>query len=121
MGLLQFAFQEPKSEPEIKKFAVEKYGAKFVMMSKICVNGSRQHPVFSFLTAQPGCEGVIAWNFKGKCEIAVCSNASVQVSMESMLTLCVLAVLISRDGKTVQRFSKKTSELEDDIAELCGP
>lgn len=64
---MQFGYQEPKGEAEIKKF-VEKYGVKFMMMSKISVNGPERHPVYQYLTAQPGCEGNMMWNFRSKCE-----------------------------------------------------
>mmetsp|Transcript_9760 Transcript_9760/g.22625 ORF Transcript_9760/g.22625 Transcript_9760/m.22625 type:complete len:113 (+) Transcript_9760:207-545(+) len=89
----QFGYQEPKGEAEIKKF-VEKYGVKFMMMSKISVNGPERHPVYQYLTAQPGCEGNMMWNFRSK-------------------------FLVSKDGQTVTRFEKKTLELEAEIQNLC--
>ena len=45
----QFMGQEPGSEEEIKKFATEKYGAKFVLFGKIHVNGPNTHDVYRYL------------------------------------------------------------------------
>mmetsp|Transcript_13907 Transcript_13907/g.28735 ORF Transcript_13907/g.28735 Transcript_13907/m.28735 type:complete len:113 (+) Transcript_13907:139-477(+) len=90
----QFGAQEPKSEAEIKKF-VDQYGVKFTMMSKICVNGPETHPVYTYLKAQPGCDGKIGWNFMSK-------------------------FLVSKDGNTAKRFQKKTMELVDEITQLIS-
>ena len=45
----QFMSQEPGTDEEIKKFAQEKYGAKFQLFSKIDVNGEDSHEVFRYL------------------------------------------------------------------------
>ena len=45
----QFRDQEPGTNEEIKKFATEKYGAKFPMFSKIEVNGENTHEVYRYL------------------------------------------------------------------------
>mmetsp|Transcript_24790 Transcript_24790/g.49517 ORF Transcript_24790/g.49517 Transcript_24790/m.49517 type:complete len:114 (-) Transcript_24790:164-505(-) len=91
----QFGYQEPKTDAEIKKFAVEKYSAQFMLMSKIKVNGPQQHPVYTFLKAQPGCDGAIGWNFRTK-------------------------FLVSKDGSTVKRFEKKTADLAAEIEKLVS-
>jgi glutathione peroxidase len=45
----QFMSQEPGSNEEIKKFAQDKYGAKFQLFSKIEVNGSNTDEIFKYL------------------------------------------------------------------------
>jgi len=57
-------FQEPGTNEEIKQFA-SKYGVKFPMFDKICVNGSNAHPLYVWLKkAQGGTLGDdIKWNF----------------------------------------------------------
>ena len=45
----QFMNQEPKPNAEIKTMQLEKYGGKFLMMSKIEVNGKNTHPVYRWL------------------------------------------------------------------------
>jgi len=61
----QFGGQESKCDVDIKEFAKKK-GAQFTMMQKISVNGAEEHPVFSFLKGQPGCNGNLMWNFRTK-------------------------------------------------------
>ena len=45
----QFMSQEPGSNEDVKKFAQEKYGAKFQLFEKIDVNEPNTHEVFKFL------------------------------------------------------------------------
>ena len=44
----QFGGQEPQPEKDIKKFA-KSLQAKFIMFSKVEVNGAKADPVFKFL------------------------------------------------------------------------
>ena len=66
----QFMGQEPGTEEKIKKFATEKYGAKFQLFSKVNVNGPDTHEVYKFCRQNsplfdPKSEKVknIPWNF----------------------------------------------------------
>jgi len=82
--------QDPKSNKEIKEF-VGKMGVTFPMFSKIDVNGSNEHPVYTFL--KKCFPGDITWNFSSK-------------------------FLISRDGIPFRRFEKEsTKETEEFIAQ----
>ncbi len=60
----QFGGQEPGSNAEIKEFALAK-GAKFDLFAKIDVNGSKEHPLFTYLkNKQSGfLVNAIKWNF----------------------------------------------------------
>jgi glutathione peroxidase-family protein len=64
----QFGGQEPGTEAEIKEF-VKKFGVTFDMFSKINVNGSGEHPLYTYLkAAQPGMLiNAIKWNFTKFC------------------------------------------------------
>ena len=57
-----FGKQEPGSNADIKKFCVVEYGISFPIFSKIVVKGEGQHPLYGYLTKQPGMEGEIGWN-----------------------------------------------------------
>lgn len=61
----QFGAQEPGSHEEIKSFCETSFGVTFPLFAKIDVNGTNQHPLFSFLKEKiPGEEGNdIEWNF----------------------------------------------------------
>lgn len=61
-----FLGQEPGSNEEIKAFCTETYNVTFPMFSKITVVGSRQHPLYRWLTSKssdPRFAGPITWNF----------------------------------------------------------
>jgi len=91
----QFGRQEPKSNAEIKAFAQNK-GATFPLFEKIYVNGSKAHPIYTFLRAKIG--GImgssIKWNFT--------------------------KFLCDRNGIPIERYSPPTkpSDMKNDIIEL---
>ena len=63
----QFQGQEPKSNPEIKKFATEDKKAAFDLFAKINVNGNNASPLYNFLKSHKNTSGflfnAIKWNF----------------------------------------------------------
>ncbi|CAK0770075.1 putative phospholipid hydroperoxide glutathione peroxidase 6, mitochondrial [Coccomyxa viridis] len=88
----QFGGQEPGSNAEVKKFAQAR-GAKFPIMAKVDVNGSKADPVFSFLKSKQGglLTSDLKWNFT--------------------------KFLVSREGDVVKRYGSTTTPLsiEEDI------
>ena len=93
----QFAFQEPGTNQEIKKFCDMKYGVTFKIFNKINVNGSKSHPVYQYLKDQsPGVAGTtqIKWNFT--------------------------KFLINKNGEVIERFSPQAEadEIEAGIKKL---
>ena len=84
----QFANQEPGDDDQIKEFCEVKYGVSFPLSTKIDVNGSKTHPVFSFLKDRTdGLLGsAIKWNFT--------------------------KFLLDRDGEVVDRFAPTTEPAE---------
>ena len=62
----QFGGQEPGTEADIASFCKLNHGVTFPLMSKVDVNGAKQHPLFAYLTkAAPGLLGseAVKWNF----------------------------------------------------------
>lgn len=62
----QFGNQEPGDESEILRFCETNYDVTFPLFAKIDVNGSRQHPLYTFLKSRRrGILGLrrIQWNF----------------------------------------------------------
>ena len=62
----QFGHQEPGDEAEIKDFCSLRYDVTFPMFSKVDVNGSDAHPLWTWLKDEKGgCLGIdaIKWNF----------------------------------------------------------
>jgi glutathione peroxidase len=90
----QFGKQEPGTDSEIKTFCDTRFGVTFPLFSKIDVNGSNAHPLYSFLKqARRGFLGTsrIKWNFT--------------------------KFLIDRTGRPIKRFGPqvKPEALEADI------
>lgn len=81
-----FLKQEPGTNEEIASFCKLNYGVTFPMFEKIAVKGDDQHPLYTYLTSElsnPEFSGKISWNFN--------------------------KFLVSRDGKTVNRFGSRTA------------
>lgn len=61
----QFMHQAPGTEEEIVGFCQLRYKVSFKQFAKICVNGKKEHPIYTYLKSQKG--GVmgsrIKWNF----------------------------------------------------------
>ncbi|KAJ1484073.1 thioredoxin-like protein [Baffinella frigidus] len=67
----QFLSLEPGTEAEIAESIKTKFGivsgqGGFMIMAKSNVNGKDTSPTYTFLKNQKGCDGHIAWNYKGK-------------------------------------------------------
>lgn len=58
-----FGNQEFADDADISAFCTTNYGITFPMFSRIDVKGPNQHPLYTWLTKQPGGEGEITWNF----------------------------------------------------------
>jgi glutathione peroxidase len=89
----QFGHQEPGDEAEIATFCERNYGVTFPMFSKIDVNGSDAHPLFTWLREEKGgvLGSAIKWNFT--------------------------KFLVGRDGQVIARYATTTApeKLTEDI------
>ena len=95
----QFGKQEPGTNEEIKKFAVDKYAFPGKLFDKIKVNGEDAHPLWMWMqTTIPGLLGTtsIKWNFS--------------------------KFLVDKDGKLVKRFSPQDTpeSIEADLLKLMA-
>ena len=95
----QFAHQEPGTDEEIGQFCERNFGVEFPMFSKIEVNGSGAHPLYTWLKSEKSglLGGRINWNFT--------------------------KFLIGRDGRVIGRFgpNRKPESLRAEIeAALVG-
>ncbi|CAG8484839.1 8903_t:CDS:2 [Ambispora gerdemannii] len=60
-----FGSQEPWDERTISEFCQATYSIKFLLLSKVDVNGENTHPVYKFLKSNnPNDSGNIKWNFE---------------------------------------------------------
>ncbi len=92
----QFGHQEPGSDAEIADFCSLTYNVSFPLSTKVEVNGSGTHPVFSFLRnqAHSSLGSLIKWNFT--------------------------KFLVAPDGRTVRRYAPTVNpaEIATDIEAL---
>lgn len=58
-----FGKQEPGTNAEIAQFCSTKYKVTFPLYEKVSAKGADIHPLYKYLTTQPGFEGDIKWNF----------------------------------------------------------
>ncbi len=86
-----FMHQEPGNDEEIEKFCNLRFHIHFPLFSKIDVKGKQIHPLYQYLTTQPGFSGPITWNFN--------------------------KFLISPEGKVIARFGTKVEPLSDEIGQ----
>jgi glutathione peroxidase len=93
----QFGNQEAGTNEDIKKFAAS-YGARFLLMDKVNVNGPETHPVYVFLKkSKPSLMGTfIKWNFT--------------------------KFLVNRHGHVYERYGPQTTpdEIQPDIERLIN-
>lgn len=62
-----FGWQEPGNATEIRDFCQLRYGVTFPLTEKVSVKGSKQHPVYNFLThkSENGhSDSKVSWNFQ---------------------------------------------------------
>ena len=80
----QFGGQDPGSDEEIGEFCQKNYGVTFPMFAKVDVNGSDEHPLYTWLKSEKGgvLDSKIKWNFT--------------------------KFLVARDGTVIGRYSPTT-------------
>ena len=93
----QFGNQDPDGDGQIEEFCQLNYGVSFPMFSKIDVNGSDAHPLYTYMKTQAkGLLGskTVKWNFT--------------------------KFLVNRDGQVVERYAPndKPESIKADILKL---
>lgn len=99
----QFANQEPGSDKQIEEFCRLNHGVTFPLMAKSDVNGANANPVFEYLKAQAPTEEYNG--LKAKAAYTMLKRISKSVEKESDILWNFTKFLISKDGKTIQRFA----------------
>ena len=106
----QFREQDPGSDGQIEEFCQLNYGVTFQIMRKADVNGENAEPIFTYLKAQAPTEEY--HGLKAKAAKALFKQISDSAKTESDIQWNFTKFLISRDGKTIQRFAP-TAEPKD--------
>ena len=113
----QFKEQDPGNDSQIEEFCQLNYGVTFQIMKKIDVNGENADPIFVYLKAQAPAEEYKG--LKAKAAKALFKKISDSAKTESDIQWNFTKFLISRDGKTIQRFAP-TAEPKDFEKEIVA-
>ena len=113
----QFAEQDPGTDDEISQFCQLNYGVTFQIMKKIDVNGSDEHPIFTYLKSQAGFAGFNPAHPIAKILDELLSKANPDYAKTPDIKWNFTKFLISRDGSKVQRF-EPTSTPEEIAASI---
>ena len=111
----QFKEQDPGSDGQIEEFCQLNYGVTFQIMKKIDVNGENADPIFTYLKEQAPTEEYNG--LKAKAAKALFRKISDSAKTDSDIQWNFTKFLISRDGKTIQRFAPvaEPKDFEKDI------
>ena len=63
----QFGGQEPNTEEQIQDFCEKNFGVSFILTEKVFVKGSKQHPLYKWLTNKSlngFLDSSVKWNFQ---------------------------------------------------------
>lgn len=114
----QFAEQDPGSDGEIQEFCRVNYGVTFPIMKKIDVNGTDEHPIFTYLKSQAPKEEYKG--LKAKATHTMLKSLSKSAKKEGDILWNFTKFLISRDGKTILRFAPTTEpkDFEKEIEKM---
>ena len=99
----QFAHQEPGSDEQTEELCRLNHGVTFPLMAKSDVNGANANPVFEYLKSQAPTEEYKG--LKAKAAHAMLKRISKSVEKESDILWNFTKFLVSKDGKTIQRFA----------------
>ena len=113
----QFANQEPGSNEQIEEFCRLNHGVTFPLMAKSDVNGTNANPVFEYLKEQAPAEEYKG--LKAKAARVMLKKLSKSVEKDSDILWNFTKFLVSRDGKTIQRFAPvaEPKDFEQNIAD----
>ena len=114
----QFKEQDPGNDSQIEEFCQLNYGVTFQIMKKIDVNGETADPIFVYLKEQAPTEEYKG--LKAKAAHALFKKISDTAKSDSDIQWNFTKFLISKDGKTIQRFAptSEPEEFEQEIVKL---
>ena len=116
---IQFHQQEPGDNQEIQRFCKINYGITFPVFAKIDVKGEKIHPLYRYLTAQIGFQGLDQEHpISGKLSEILKEDGGGQIGQPE---ICwnFTKFLLDRKGNVVRRFepTKEIKEVEEAVKE----
>lgn len=113
----QFLAQEPGSADEITSFCKVNYGVTFPLFAKIDVNGAKADPLYTYLENAAPFQGYELDKDAGKVIHKVVSENYPENLEGNGIKWNFTKFLVSKDGKTIQRFESSVTpeELESAV------
>ena len=119
----QFGEQAPGSIQEIHSFCTVNFDINFPQFDKIEVNGTNEHPLYTFLKAQKGFGGFDTNDQRGKFMDDMLRNKDANYDKKSDIKWNFTKFLVSRDGRVLKRYepTDKMSDIEAAIQMEVNP
>lgn len=107
----QFGEQAPGSLAEIRQFCTEHFDTQFPQFDKIEVNGSGEHPLYTYLKAQQGFKG-FGTDGRAQSMDKMLRRRDADYDKKSDIKWNFTKFLVNKKGKVVQRF-EPTQSMEE--------
>ena len=119
----QFGEQAPGTIQEIHSFCMVNFDINFPQFDKIEVNGTNEHPLYTFLKAQKGFGGFDTNDQRGKFMDDMLRNKDANYDKKSDIKWNFTKFLVSRDGRVLKRYepTDKMSDIEAAIQMEVNP
>ena len=119
----QFGEQAPGSIQEIHQFCTANFDILFPQFDKIEVNGTNEHPLYTWLKAQKGFGGFDTNDQRGKFMDDMLRKRDADFDKKSDIKWNFTKFLISRDGRVLKRYepTDKISDIEADMQMEVNP
>ncbi|MBO6125907.1 MAG: nitroreductase family protein [Bacteroidaceae bacterium] len=119
----QFGQQAPGTIQEIRQFCSANFNIQFPQFDKIEVNGSSEHPLYTWLKAQKGFNGFDVNDQRGKMMDEMLRKQDADYDKKSDIKWNFTKFLVNRDGRVIKRYepTDKINTIEGDISMELNP
>jgi len=119
----QFGQQAPGSIQEIHQFCSANFNIQFPQFDKIEVNGSSEHPLYTWLKAQKGFNGFDVNDQRGKMMDEMLRKQDADYDKKPDIKWNFTKFLVNRDGCVIKRYepTDKINTIEGDISMELNP
>ena len=119
----QFGEQAPGTIQEIHQFCSANFNIQFPQFDKIEVNGSSEHPLYTWLKAQKGFNGFDMNDQRGKMIDEMLRKQDADYDKKPDIKWNFTKFLVNRDGRVIKRYepTDKINTIEGDISMELNP
>ena len=119
----QFGEQAPGTIQEIHQFCTANFDIQFPQFDKIDVNGSNEHPLYTYLKSQKGFGGFDLTDQRGKFMDDMLRKRDADFDKKSDIKWNFTKFLVSREGRVLKRYepTDKMTDIDTDIQMEVNP